>query len=88
MAEQDKPRYRITANYIKETITNRKIGPFFEIEERRKKYFIFGPEIWVRIQVDNGKYGGQLKDLDEATIWCRRLNEDLPSSIRESHVIG
>ena len=88
MAEQDEPRYRVTANYIKETITDKTIGPFFELEERRKKYFIFGPDVWVSIQVDNGNYGGHLKDLEEATIWCRRLNENLPRSYKESHVIG
>lgn len=91
-------RYRVKKNVIKETITGREIETYYTIEKCRKKYFIFGPLIWVtyceRQLMENvfeeNVYVSlpvKFRKLEEASVVCRRLNDNLPKTYNDSVIM-
>lgn len=91
-------RYRVKKNVIRETVTEREINTYYTIEKYRKKYFIFGPYIWVDycemyksfINWEDYVYINRIrtfKNLESANIACERLNENLSEFYNDSVII-
>ena len=91
-------RYRVKKNVIRETITEREIETYYTIEKCRKKYFIFGPDIWVdycekhKKYIDWGEYiwVNEIKifyNSKEAFLFCKRLNEGLSTTYNDSVIM-
>lgn len=91
-------RYRVKKNIIRETITEREIETYYTIEKCRKKYFIFGPDIWVDycemyksfINWEDYIYINRIRvftNLEHANITCKRLNEGLFTTYNDSVIM-
>lgn len=90
--------YRVKKNVIRETVTEREIGTYYSLEKYRKKYFIFGPYIWVDyyeryksfINWEDYVYINQIRtfiNLESANIACERLNNNLPKTYNDSVIM-
>lgn len=93
-----KNKYRVKKNVIKETVTGREIATYYSLEKYRKKYFIFGPYVWVDyyeryksfINWEDHVYINRIRtfiSLESANIACERLNKNLSEFYNDSVII-